>query len=211
MEKKRAFLYILIIAFISAVLIYFLFSSSIENLINDNVRKAGQIKTEEGHGDNPAVNVFESNGKANKIIDKSENELNNEGSGTGSGVGGKAGETSSSSGIINSTNQDSTNNDFLCLLARPGNLPNIECHVNYIKTDSISLKISNALGEDIFVEIIIDGCSSNVQGFVKNNENTDFVINCSVENYFESELTMIYSIGNNNIVINGIVSGYALD
>ena len=120
----------------------------------------------------------------------------------GAGAGAVAGAGSSSGG-----NSSSTSGDLLCLLARPGNLPGIECSVNYIVDGSVSIRIENNIGEDISVNVILNGCSNQVNGFVANGNVADFTFSCSTEEYFEDDLIVSYTVGGNIVQVNGIVSG----
>ena len=141
--------------------------------------------------------------------------------GTGGSTGGSGGtggggtQGSEGSDVQNTTNVEIGDNELksegdrpLCLLARPGNLPNIRCEVNYINADSVSLKILNDLEEDMSVNIVLNDCFTTAHGLVPNKGNSDFIFSCGIQEYFESDMTITYTIGQSNIKVIGFVKGF---
>lgn len=196
--KKNLFVLILAGILILAVWIYIAFFISNENvseLINDKIDNGFGSK-EAGNGDTLGGNI----GSAGNIFG---------GGGGGSGGGGSgAGSGSAGSDVSSSGNTTAEfSNQQLCLLARPGNIPGIECAVNFIQQNIVSLKVMNTFGEDIFVNIELSGCSNQASGIVPNNGNSDFQFTCNVGAYFDESLTVVYTIGNNSVQVIGIVSG----
>ena|SRR3989344_9015426 len=197
------------VIFISIFFISFLFFSQIKELgggdsIGDT-QGTGQaiggeleIKEDSGRQEIQKVGGFDSGGMG--------------GSTGGTGGGGQNAQGSGGSGVGNTGigNQELDNRSYkpLCLLARPGNLPNIECEVNYINADSVSLKILNDLDEDMSVNIVLNDCFTTAHGLVPNKGNSDFVFSCSIQEYFESDMTITYTIGQSNINVIGFVKGF---
>src|SRR3989338_2604352 len=102
-------------------------------------------------------------------------------------------ETFSSDGDIsqdsNRENSEKPGNlENVCMLVRPGNLPDISCSVNYIKSDMVSLKIKNELGERINISIKLDSCNPEVSELVENFQEKDFVFSCSNKEYFNEAI-----------------------
>jgi len=94
-----------------------------------------------------------------------------------------------------------------CNLVRPGNIQYVECKANYIKTQKISITISNDLGESISARLNINNCDTEKQGVIENNEQKEFIFYCKSENYFEEDIYIEYEIQNKNIEVFGVVLG----
>ena len=126
------------------------------------------------------------------------------GGGTGSGASGGGGGEGGGDNQVNTTREIIPSS---CTLVRPGNLPDITCSVNYIKKDSISLKMRNALGEKIFAIIKIDTCSES-NGTIENNQEKDFNFSCNNKNYFNEVVSLTYILeGNKRTDVGGFVIG----
>jgi hypothetical protein len=99
-----------------------------------------------------------------------------------------------------------------CMIIRPGNLPGIECEVNYITKNSTSLKMKNGFGEDISIIASLSGCNPIIFEKISNNRDKDFIFSCKNEGYFNKEISLTYVIGDETeISIGGFVSGPVLD
>ena len=83
----------------------------------------------------------------------------------------------------------------------------IECSVNYIVDESVSIRVENNIGEDISINIILNECSNQANGFIANGNVADFTFSCATGDYFEEDLVVSYTVGGNMVQINGIVSG----
>ncbi|MEK6844453.1 MAG: hypothetical protein AABX83_03445 [Nanoarchaeota archaeon] len=130
------------------------------------------------------------------------------GSSGGGGGGGGSGGSSAGAGIGSGSQiSNSTSGNLLCLLVRPGNLPGIECSVNYITGGSVSIRLENNMGEDFSINIILNNCSNQANGFITNGNVADFTFSCPTGSYFEEDLIVSYTIGSNVVQISGIVSG----
>ena len=135
------------------------------------------------------------------------------GSGGGGGGGGGSGGSSAGAGSAGagvgsgSQSSNSTSGNLLCLLVRPGNLPGIECSVNYITGGSVSIRLENNMGEDFSIDMILNNCSNQANGFIVNGNIADFTFSCPTGSYFEEDLIVSYTIGSNVVQISGIVSG----
>jgi hypothetical protein len=163
---------------------FFKSNSNAENKINDkNNPDKDAINDGTDKQDNPEVINAENNGK-----------------GAGAGTG--------SSGDLNPVLPEQKANESACVLARPGNLPNINCFVNYIMKNSISLKIENKLGEDIGINLDLKTCSPKINDGIENNEEKDFVFYCDNNDYFNEDIVITYILkGNGTVAIGGFVNG----
>ncbi|MDO8508753.1 MAG: hypothetical protein Q7S27_03660 [Nanoarchaeota archaeon] len=165
------------------------------------------------------ISIFGENnnlGETGRVIDDSFNDKNdgdliNNGNilneGGREGFDGKESTSNDKNFEFEEGNEIANGDKQLCLVVRPGNLPNIECKVNYIHEGEISLKIANSMGENLFVSIFLSGCASIVNGEVLNNGNLDFIFFCETDEYIEKEMIMTYNIGSSSIELNGIVIG----
>lgn len=207
---KKLGLILAFIVFISIFFISFLFFNQIKELDGGDsasgVEGTGQIVG----GGEPETNE----GGGQEIQKVGEFDGGSTVGSAGSGGGGAGGLTGSGTGnaadtSVGNRELDNGSDKPLCLLARPGNLPNIECEVNYIKTDSVSLKILNDLDEDMSVNIVLNDCFTTAYGLVPNKGNSDFVFSCSVQEYFEGDMTITYTIEQSNIPVIGFVKGFA--
>jgi hypothetical protein len=97
----------------------------------------------------------------------------------------------------------------LCILVRPGNLPDITCSVDYIHKEEISLRLKNEIGEDLGIIIEVDNCLPEISENIKNGENKSFIFSCEPhEGYFNEQISISYIIGQTERVdINGFVQG----
>ncbi len=141
----------------------------------------------------------------NDVINNKENNINDVPAEGSSERGASTG--SGSSGDSNTTWEERVNENT-CVLVRPGNLPNINCFVNYIKRDSISLKIENKLGENIGISLDMKTCSPKINDEIKNNEEKDFIFYCNNADYFNEDIVITYILKENGTVaIGGFVNG----
>ena len=128
----------------------------------------------------------------------------------GGGGGGGSGSGYSETGISSSGENENIDGNSSCTLIRPGNLPNIECSVNYIKKDGVSLKIINELGEDMDVKISLEKCSPEFLESIQNSHYRDFVFLCgnSEIEHFNSDIYISYILNQGKIVeIGGFIDG----
>jgi hypothetical protein len=142
-------------------------------------------------------------GDSNKI-DNSDNGASGSSGGLSGGSGG------GSSGTDNKdANQPEVSQIPMCMLVRPGNLPDIGCFVSSIKKDSVSINLKNEIGEDIGVEIKLNSCSPVIKSTLENNQIKNFVFKCEeIEDYFNREVSISYILSDNKRVdISGFISG----
>ncbi len=130
--------------------------------------------------------------------------------GTGGSSGGSSG--GGGSGVISEPGAESekVNEEDYCVLIRPGNLPHITCFVNYIKNESVSLKIRNQLGESMSVKMKLGGCTPEVQEIIENDEEENFVFECDnsgKEEFYEDVFVTYILEGEIKVEIGGIVGG----
>lgn len=165
-------------------------NSSLQNLINDKDKTLNTI------------NSNESNLETNKDSSKTIGSEAGSGGSSGGGSGNTEGRNSNPVPIEERRNESS------CILIRPGNLPDINCFVDYIKEDSISLRIENKLGEDIGINLDLKTCSPKIQDKIKNNEKKNFIFYCSNNDYFNEDIIITYILKENgNVSIGGFVNG----
>jgi hypothetical protein len=55
----------------------------------------------------------------------------------------------------------------MCMLVRPGNLPDIGCFVSSITKEGVNLNLKNELGEDVGVEISLASCTPDVRSILE--------------------------------------------
>lgn len=126
-----------------------------------------------------------------------------DGGGAGGGLSGNNSETPQT---------PNENGGSFCVLVRPGNLPDVNCFVNYIKKDAVSLKIENKLGEDMGITLDLKTCSPKIQDAIKNNEQKNFVFSCNNNDYFNQDLFVTYILQEGgNVNVGGFVSGNVSD
>lgn len=205
---KKLGLILVFIVFISIFFISFLFFNQIKDLgKGDGAGGAGNTKLAIGGGELGANEGSD----AQKVQETGGFDSGGVGSaGSGGGTGGLTGSGAGNAADTSAGDQKIVDRGDkpLCLLARPGNLPNIGCEVNYIRTDSVSLKMLNDLDEDMSVNIVLNDCFTTAYGIVLSKGNSDFVFSCSVQEYFESDMTITYTIGQSNIPMIGFVKGF---
>ena len=207
---KKLGLILAFIVFISIFFISFLLFNQIKELDeDDNVSGAEGTEQVIGGGEfetNDGIGEQKIQGAGEFEISKTDNA----GSGGQNMQDSKGIETENAvSAEIGNQRLENGSDKPLCLLARPGNLPNIECDVNYIKLDSVSLKILNDLEEDISVNIVLNDCFTTAHGLVPNKGNSDFIFSCDIQEYFESDMAIIYTIGQSNIPVIGFLKGFS--
>ncbi len=108
---------------------------------------------------------------------------------------------------IPNNEQNSERKESGCTLVRPGNIPNVDCDVNFITLQGVSLKISNSIGQAINVKILLNNCDTEKESVIENNEQKDFFFSCAIEDFFEEDITVTYEINENTIQVYGFVSG----
>ena len=208
---KRLGLILVFIVFIIIFFISFLFFNQIKELDGGDsvsgVEGTGQVVGGGELGTNEESGEQKMQG-AGEFDNRDVGSAGSGGGGTGGLTGSEAGNAVAADTSVGDQELDNKSDAPLCLLARPGNLPNIGCEVNYIRADSVSLKILNDLDEDMLVNIVLNDCFTTAYGLVSNKGNSDFVFSCSVQDYFESDMTITYTIGQNNIPIIGFVKGF---
>jgi len=69
-----------------------------------------------------------------------------------------------------------------CILSRRGAFPGLKCTVNYIKKDSVSLKIKNNIEENIPVVVSLESCTPILNFILPFNGEGDFVFSCNNDN-----------------------------
>jgi hypothetical protein len=129
-----------------------------------------------------------------------------------SGSEGGGGESSSGGGRSTTNLEEEIivyNKDIktTCSLVRPGNIPNIECSVNHIKPNEVSLNINNEFGQEIGIEISLDSCSPTIEDTIANNNEKDFIFSCNNKEFFTRELSITYNLENTTITVGGFVAG----
>ncbi len=180
-----------------AVILFFAFA--IYQYSRDNSQPNSNQGTNLNQDNNINKNINE-NTKNN-----TENNIEETGKGENRGEGANA-EVGSSGDSIPSPEDKVIQNS--CVLVRPGNLPNINCLVNYIKKEGVSLKIENNLGEGIGITIDLKTCSPKIQDNIKNNEQKDFIFSCNNTDYFNQDVLITYFLQQNGtITIGGFVNG----
>ena len=134
-----------------------------------------------------------------------------EGTGRSSGGSSGGGGSSGSGGISEpGSESEEVNEENYCVLIRPGNLPHITCFVNYIKNESVSLKIRNQLGESMSVKMKLGECIPEVQKTIENDEEENFVFECDnfgKEEFYEDVFVTYVLEGEIKVEIGGIVGG----
>ncbi len=141
------------------------------------------------------------------------------GGSVGASGGGGAGAGSSAAGVGASgeeiAEEDSGNESETggvqggyCSLVRPGNLPGVDCLVNYISNDELSVKILSG-NEDIEgLRVSVSECSGEITAPVEEG-GTDFVFPCGISGVsFEGEIYVVYLMSDSSeIEIFGILGG----
>lgn len=193
MRKAIIFAIFLLIVVVAT---YFYYSNEI---VGSDYYNKSEIKNELDKNNNtdPVENVGTLDIKEIERREKEENAgiaLKEEGVGGSSNIG------------VQRTDGNDINN--FCSLVRPGNLPNLICDVNYIKKGEVSLKISNNIGENVNVYVILKECPNEGDALVENGESRNFVFSCSFSNYFESDIILTYTIGDKVVEATGIVGGF---
>ncbi len=128
------------------------------------------------------------------------------GSGSGGSSGGDSGNGESRDS--NYVPPEERRNESACILIRPGNIPDVNCFVDYIKEDSISLEIENKLGENIGINLDLKTCSPKFQDNITNNEKKNFIFFCNNYDYFNEEIIITYILKENGTVnVGGFING----
>lgn len=193
---------VLVVIVLAGVFILF----SLALLYNFDFNKDNFSLSEKTNQDNQAV---KDNSQDNQgtTTQNSSSEGGSDGGNVGAG-GGSGGSGVSGGGEVSSEGNNTISRENSCMLVRPGNLPNIKCSVNYIKQDSVSLKIKNEIGDKIDIELKIDTCNPELRETIENMDEKDFVFFCINQNYFNQALYLSYIFGNESRVeIGGFVSG----
>jgi len=200
---KRDWLYIgLIIGVIFFIFAVYIYIKDISYNINDTFESFNSLK---GNFKDKGSSTGNNN-QENLVSDSNTN--NNLPVSGGSGSGSKSSGGGFGNNITSEDSQDRFNQSS-CSLIRPGNLPDINCFVNYIKKEGVSLKIENKLGEDIGIMMNLNNCSPQLQETIKNNEQKDFVFSCDNDAYFSQDILISYFLsGNGTVNIKGFVNGY---
>jgi hypothetical protein len=153
--------------------------------------------------------VSQNNNPENTMPDSNKVDDNSPAGGDSGRSSGSSAGSANANGFENNSNPEERLNQSSCSLIRPGNLPDINCFVNYIKTNSVSLKIENKLGEDIGIMMNLNTCSPQLQNTIKDNEQKDFVFSCNNNDYFSQDILISYFLsGNGTVNIGGFVNGY---
>lgn len=136
--------------------------------------------------------------------------------GASGGSGGGAGNSAGGAGASGEIADDNSGNESergeiqegYCSLVRPGNLPDVDCFVNYIFNDELSVKIVSS-NEDIEgLRISVSECSGEITKPVEEG-GTDFVFPCKISgDSFEGEINVVYLMSDSSeIEIFGILGG----
>ncbi len=204
---KRDWLYIgLIIVVIFFIFAVYIYVKDINYNINDSFESFNSLK-----GNSKDEGSFTGNNNQENQMPNSNTNNNAPVSGGGGGSGSSRNQGSGGEFGSNVTSEDLQDrlNQSSCSLIRPGNLPDINCFVNYIKKESVSLKIENKLGEDIGIMMNLNSCSPELQDTIKNNEQKDFIFSCNNNDYFSQDILISYFLsGNGTVNIRGFVNGY---
>jgi len=127
---------------------------------------------------------------------------------SGSGSGGSSGRGSggSSGGITGRVGEDFYVGPF-CSLVQPENVV-VDCFLNYVNENGVSLKIGNNAGQDMKIFIRIAVCGSGISDSLFIGEEKDFVFSCDVRDYFQGDLFITYKVGEEEpVTIFGVVGG----
>ena len=202
-KMKRGLLIVVFIVIFVIAILYFgiLFSDKeIRDKLNSNKNSEINNVVSDENTQNTDNDII--NGEASENSDGSDNSAGGGGSGSDS-----SGTESSSGGSENNPDLNE-NSESSCVLVRPGNLPDIECSVNYIKNEGVSLNIKNELGEKIDIIINLDTCSPELQETLENLDEKEFAFSCENSGYFNKDISVTYILsGDKRIEIGGFVAG----
>lgn len=189
--KKMTFIFVLFIIILSFSLFVFF-----ETFLKDN---------ENGFFENKSTNKEESDYIKNNKSSSEENSVISSGEDFLDRGNGK----NSVNEILENSSKENSGEVPLCILVRPGNLPDITCSINYIHKDEISIRLQNKIGKDLGVVISINECYPEIFEDVKNEEEKSFTFSCeSHEGYFNEQISISYIIDlEKRVDINGFVQG----
>ena len=121
-------------------------------------------------------------------------------------------ETISSTASSQNTPSNSTDNEEntspACYLIRPGNLPNIICSVNSITENSVSINITNEIGQPMTIKASLNNCApQEIEKTIRNNQSQDIVFSCINSEFFSQNIAITYILEDKQIQVFGIVQG----
>lgn len=183
--QKEFFIIIIIVAAITTS--FFIFNSNSENFLQQN-----KNSNQELNDSNQTLNTEDKNFVDNTNHNQDSNENFQD-------------STGNSNNALSNSPQNQTS---VCMLVRPGNLPDIFCDVNYISQEQVSLKITNNLGEKISTKIKLDTCTPQLTKDIENSQEENFVFTCENEDYFNQAIFLTYELlDGEKVEIGGFVSG----
>jgi len=194
---KWLIIFLIILAIGSVAFLYF--SLPDKSAVEERNKDSGGAGSESG--DTGFGNAGADSGGSGVGDSESDANTDVKGGGGGGGSDGSSGGADASPGI---SEEDSP---LTCVLIRPGNIPDVDCSVNYISSQEVSLKIKNDFGRDLKIIASLESCNPEITKIIEDKNSGNFVFSCNNSGIFYHNIAVKYFVDNGTISVGGFVSG----